>query len=249
MGLGRNRWFVALIFTVVATISITVFGRLVLSPFWFWVYWEVFASALVAIGCGGEWYLFINPAKEGHEAQHRRKEFQFITAVAIGVFMEFLALGHAIPEALRLEKQVEGLRKENFILEAKLEQLQRGKLPVNREISPQGSNTITAELAKMPILKVRIARTGPVTTSESLHLALSLVGIFEAGKADVDFKYDIRDWTGLKLIWKNIEPWDHKAKITETIFGETGQDFRMFDSFATVTNLDVDLFIIVGKRP
>src|SRR5437867_1852433 len=84
---------------ILATISLAVTGFVLLPSFWFWVCWEIAAAGLVALGCIGEWYMFCNPAKEGHELHHRRREMQFITAVAIGVFMEFLALGHVIPEA------------------------------------------------------------------------------------------------------------------------------------------------------
>lgn len=108
---------------IIATISIAVLGFLMLSSSWFWISWEVVAAGLVAIGCAGEWYLFLNPAKDGHELHHRRRELQFVTAVALGVLMEFFALSHAIPEAIRLEKdvseanvKVEQLRSDNASL-------------------------------------------------------------------------------------------------------------------------------------
>ena len=94
------------IWAILATISISVVGFFVLPSFWFWVCWEILSLGLVAIGCAGEWYLFLKPAKESHESHHRRRELQFITAVAVGVWMEFLALAHAIPETMRLEKDV-----------------------------------------------------------------------------------------------------------------------------------------------
>src|SRR6266481_3508304 len=90
---------------ILATISIVGVGFVLYPSFWFWVCWEIVAAGLVSVGCGGEWFMFQNPAKEGMELQHRRREMQFITSVAIGVFMEFFALGHAIPEAMRLEKE------------------------------------------------------------------------------------------------------------------------------------------------
>jgi hypothetical protein len=98
---------------ILATISIVVIGFILLPSFWFWVCWEIAAAGLVAVGCGGEWYMFLNPAKDGHETPHRRRELQFITAVAIGVIMEFFALGHAIPEAMRLEKEAADARRES----------------------------------------------------------------------------------------------------------------------------------------
>jgi hypothetical protein len=93
----------------IATFAIAVIGYFSLSPFWFWICWVFVGAGLVAIGCIGEWYLFINPAPESDEclkSHHRRREFQFITAVAIGVTMDFIGLFHEIPEAVRLEKDV-----------------------------------------------------------------------------------------------------------------------------------------------
>src|SRR5437879_5309371 len=85
-----------MIWGILATTSIAVVAFLVHPRLWFWVSWEVFAAALVAIGCIGEWYLFGNPATVGHEAKHDRRELQFISAVSIGVTMELFALAHAI---------------------------------------------------------------------------------------------------------------------------------------------------------
>jgi hypothetical protein len=79
---------------------------------WFWIFWEVAAGALVAIGCFGEWYLFKTPATSGNEAHHRNKELRFIFVVAIGVTMELCGLAHTIPEAMRLEKEAANARKE-----------------------------------------------------------------------------------------------------------------------------------------
>lgn len=94
---------------ITAAISIVVVGFFSLSAFWFWTCLEIIAGGLVAGGCWGEWYLFKNPPDEGDESQNskrRRKELQCIIAVAIGVTVEFAALSHAIPEAIRLEKDV-----------------------------------------------------------------------------------------------------------------------------------------------
>jgi len=111
-----HRITIKVICATLMTISAVVLAFLLLPSLWFWVCWEILAAGLVALGCCGEWYMFLNPAKKGHESHHRRKELQFITAVAIGVFMEFLALAHAIPEAIRLQNQVEALHNENLRL-------------------------------------------------------------------------------------------------------------------------------------
>lgn len=114
-----------MIWGILATISIVVLGFSILPSVWFWVCWEVVAAGFVAFGCFGEWYLFKTPAKPGHQEKHRRRELQFILLVAIGVTMELMGLAHAIPEAMRLERdvaeakhQTEELRKSNLALEA-----------------------------------------------------------------------------------------------------------------------------------
>lgn len=60
--------------------------------------------------------MFKTAAKPGHEDHHRHRELQFILAVAIGVTMELIGLGHAIPEAIKLEGTVETLSAENLVL-------------------------------------------------------------------------------------------------------------------------------------
>jgi hypothetical protein len=94
---------------IIATISMVVIGALFLSSFWFWTCLEIIAGLLVAAGCWGEWYLFKNPADDGDESAkrlHHGREVRCIIAVAIGVTVEFAALAHSIPEAVRLEKDV-----------------------------------------------------------------------------------------------------------------------------------------------
>lgn len=106
---------------IIATISIAVLGFFSLPTLWFWISWEILAGGLVAVGCVGEWILFRNPAEERNKLQkehHRRRELQCITAVAIGVVMEFVALAHAIPEAIRLEAEVASIETTNAQLVA-----------------------------------------------------------------------------------------------------------------------------------
>src|SRR5437867_12703194 len=91
------------IWGIMAAILAARIGFVFLISVWFWICWEIFAGALVAVGCFGEWYLLKTPAKRGEEDHHKTRELQFILVVAIGVTMEFLALSHSIPEALRLE--------------------------------------------------------------------------------------------------------------------------------------------------
>jgi hypothetical protein len=113
---------------IIIAIFIVAVGYFLLSAFWFWTSLEIIGGAAVAIGCIGELYLFVNPVDENDEfkkSHHRRRELQCITAVAMGVTIEFIALFHAISEGVRLEKQVEVLRKQNY--ELKNEQLKKGE--------------------------------------------------------------------------------------------------------------------------
>jgi len=162
---------------ILATISIPVIGFILLPSFWFWVCWEIVAAGLVAVGCCGEWYMFFNPAKEGHESHHRRRELQFITAVAIGVFMEFLALGHAIPEVMRLEKDVavskertEQLVSKNLVLRSNVVALEIRLQPRTITLK-QITNFIflTEKITKIPIV-VRAAPGGEDTESYAFQI-------------------------------------------------------------------------------
>jgi hypothetical protein len=96
---------------ILAIISIISIGFCVLPTALFWISWESLAAILVAFGCIGEWWLFIHPSAESNNTAHRRKELQYITAVAVGVTMEVFALAHAIPEALRLEREAQMAQK------------------------------------------------------------------------------------------------------------------------------------------
>jgi hypothetical protein len=71
---------------------------------WFWISWELSGAVLVAVGCIGEWMLLYKKEEEG--ADHRRLEKTFAIVVAIGVTMDAIGLGHAIPEALQLSRDV-----------------------------------------------------------------------------------------------------------------------------------------------
>lgn len=91
---------------ILATTSIAFACWWLLPSVLFWIGWEIAAALLVAVGCVGEWHMIKNPAQAGHEDQHRKRELQFIAAVAVGVSMELFAIPHAILEAVRLEHEV-----------------------------------------------------------------------------------------------------------------------------------------------
>lgn len=99
---------------ILAAILIAVVSYILLPLVWFWIGFEVFAALLVAVGCVGEWYLFHRPAgrEKREKEQHRKFESRFILAVAAGVTMEFFALAHAIPAAIRLEKEAANARRD-----------------------------------------------------------------------------------------------------------------------------------------
>lgn len=106
---------------------ISLIGYWSLSSFWFWTALEVFGGAAVAIGCIGELFLFVNPADENDElkkAHHRRRELQCITAVAIGVTVEFIALFHAIQEGATLERSTKQLASANLVLRSNVAALE-----------------------------------------------------------------------------------------------------------------------------
>lgn len=93
---------------ILAAILIAVVLYATIPSVWFWIGFEVLAALLVAIGCSGEWYLHHHPAgrRRKEKDEHHKLESRFIAAVVVGVFMEFFSLGHAIPEAIRLENDV-----------------------------------------------------------------------------------------------------------------------------------------------
>jgi cell division protein FtsW (lipid II flippase) len=92
-----------------------------LPRIWFWLSWEVIAAGLVAFGCFGEWRIVRLPPEEEHKPENRSREKKYVLCVAVGVSMEFFALTHAIPEALKLSREVESIRLENSQLKAKLQ--------------------------------------------------------------------------------------------------------------------------------
>jgi hypothetical protein len=93
---------------ILAAILIAVVLYVSLPPVWFWIGFEIFAALLVAVGCAGEWWLHHHPAgrRKVEKEEHHNLESRFIAAVVFGVFMELFSLGHAIPEAMKLEVAV-----------------------------------------------------------------------------------------------------------------------------------------------
>jgi hypothetical protein len=103
-----------------AAISIGVIARIVTPAVWFWICFEILAALLVAIGCAGELWLHNLPVgkKKVEKDEHHKAESRFIFSVAAGVFMEFLALGHAIPEAVKLEHDVASANERAALVES-----------------------------------------------------------------------------------------------------------------------------------
>jgi hypothetical protein len=153
---------------IIATISIVVVGFFSLSAFWFWTCLEITAGGLVAGGCWGEWYLFKNPPDEGDESQkllHRRKELQCIIAVAIGVTVEFAALSHAIPEAIRLEKDVEEIGTTNAQLVAENLVSRSNVAALELRVMEISNNVVKNDPRNQPILSFEATAIFEVRTN------------------------------------------------------------------------------------
>ena len=117
-----------------------IIGCFLLSSFWFWTCLEIIAGLLVAAGCWGEWYLFKNPAGDGDESAkriHHSREVRCIIAVAIGVTVEFAALAHSIPEAVRLEKDVVQIGTTNVQLSLRVEELRSNNIALELKLQPR----------------------------------------------------------------------------------------------------------------
>jgi hypothetical protein len=173
---------------ILATISIAVIARIIVPVIWFWIGFEVLAALLVAVGCAGEWYLHHHPSgrKKKEKDEHHKIESRFIAAVVIGVFMEFLALAHAIPAAVQLEKdvveigttngwlvasnlvvegRVEELRKSNDALEAKLKE---------KIITPKQIEDFKFLTMLIPKIRIRIETKGEDGYSYGLQIRYML---------------------------------------------------------------------------
>jgi predicted nuclease with TOPRIM domain len=99
---------------IVVTILIIALGWFLISPFWFWVSFEIVAALFVAVGCSGEWWLHHHPAgrKKREKDEHHKLESRFISVVALGVIMELFSLGHSIKEGKELGEKAEQAKKE-----------------------------------------------------------------------------------------------------------------------------------------
>jgi hypothetical protein len=157
-----------IIWGILLAISIIVFAWFEFPPVWFWIGFEVVSAILVAGGCIGELYLFHHPAgrQKREKNEHHKLESRFILAVAVGVTMELFALAHAIPQAVKVEKDVAEQKATNLSLSIELARL---KQP--REITPQQkSNFIFLTQKIFPKSNVALM-TGP-QNSEALSYAI-----------------------------------------------------------------------------
>jgi len=162
-----------------------------LSSFWFWTCWEVLAAGAVAIGCFGEWYMFLHPAKKGHEFPHRRRELQFITAVAIGVAMEFFALFHAIPEGARLERGVAEANERTSTNELHVAELTHSNLMLQSSLDETKTELANAE---MLVIKVKNAIPPRQIPEKQRELFIStLLQATNSGSPKIDIKVFAQD--------------------------------------------------------
>ena len=106
MQIARKSTIPRIISGIAITTSLVAVLWIFLSSFWFWASLETAAALLVAVGCGGEWWLHHHPAGRAKKAkdQYHLIESRFIAMVSIGVVMEFFVAGHQIREGAQLEQ-------------------------------------------------------------------------------------------------------------------------------------------------
>jgi hypothetical protein len=105
-----------------ARILLIVAAFVVLSSFWFWVLFDIAAALLVAIGCGGEWYLHHHPAgrRKREKDEYHKMESRYIASVSVGVIMEVFCLAHSIREGIKLENETARLESTNLVLRSNI---------------------------------------------------------------------------------------------------------------------------------
>jgi hypothetical protein len=235
MQIDMNNNTAKIISGILTTISMIVIARIVLPAIWFWIGFEISAALLVAIGCAGEWYLHHHPAgrKKVDKMEHHKLESRFIAAVVVGVFMEFFSLGHAIPEAVRLEKDVasakdsaftnelqvavlsnktvrlsislEEAKSNNFMLQAKVLELEAKSRW--RTITPEQEKAfieLTKNNLKLPI-RVRMAN-GSSAEVQSFSTRIRAV-LDKAGFEETNADLAITEWPPeLNMLWTGMGP-------------------------------------------
>ena len=223
----------------IAAVLIAVIGYFSGPSFWFWICWVFGGAGLVAIGCVGEWALFIKLLPEDSDDQlkshHRRRELQFITAVAIGVTMDFIGLFHEIPQALQLEKEVVLIGSTNAQLVAGNLVLRSNVVSLEaavqwRTISPAQEAAITNFL--MPRVSSGIGLSKDITftvdSSDAEALAyskrisgvLSKCGFVVGGfvvqtlpNSPGDFKFEVPQ--GLQLV---VKDWNKRPPFLDVVY-------------------------------
>jgi hypothetical protein len=210
-------------------------------------------------------------------ADHKKKEFPrckkhkhlFEILVIVGVAGELFADGGvfgfgdhlqtiANTEVALLNKDAAAAQLEATKLKKQIEELRAGKIPIWRNISPEGSNVITAQLKNLKPLRIRIARAG--NSAEVLHFGLQLVNIFKLFESDVVLVDANSPITGVKIYWKDWGGHGNdidaigkevtaKVDISDAILRESGQvlDFNR-TLFVEQTNQPFDLIVIIGEN-
>jgi hypothetical protein len=166
---------------IVATFVLIALAWIALSPFWFWVSFEILAALLVASGCSGEWWLHHHPAgkKRNEKDEHHKIESRFIAMVSVGVIMECFALGHSIREGAKLENKVSEANERvstNELQSANL-RLELEKLKQPRVISAENRRMFIEMLRSSPKGNVRIGTRHP--NSETSDYAMNIAGMVE----------------------------------------------------------------------
>lgn len=177
---------------VVTLICISVVF-LFLPSFWFWVGFEVVAALLVAIGCGGEWYLHHHPAgrKKVEKDKHHNFESWYIAAVSVGVFMELFALGHSIREGVVLEKDVAIAKSLTSSNEVKIAALTQENLSLQANVN---ATALELENANIKLAKIRSAIPPRQIDEKKRELFIStLLQTNSAGSPKIDIKVFVPD--------------------------------------------------------
>ena len=155
----------------------------------FWT-WEALGALGVAYGCIGEWRLLIKGPIESKDPSelHRRHvlEIRYVSAVAIGVTMEFFALAHTVPEARRLERDnlvlrsnVAGLEKELLDTRVELEESENPMYLGQQSMfgEPEAIARTLRHIPKTHVILVNAPDAKALYTAYALEQALKMSGL------------------------------------------------------------------------
>lgn len=190
---------------ILLTISMASLACAVLPSIWFWIGVEVVAALLVSIGCAGEWYLHHHPAgkKKKEQDKHHNLESKFIGAVVIGVIMEFFSLSHAIPEAVKLERDIAVAQSNNLMMRMEVDRVEaQNKWRTISEEQKAAFIKATKDTLRFPI-RVRISAHA---NAETASFAQRIRDVLDAaGFAETNADLGIRRWPEeYDILWTGV---------------------------------------------